>query len=55
MHLEVGEGERKPLRTNVRAVWEPRVRLFGVGPEPQPPELAAELIAQVAVTASPGA
>ena len=53
--LEVGDGERESVRSNVRTMRQPRVFLLGLGPKPQPTQLAAKLIAEVVVTSGPSA
>ena len=49
--LEVRERQGESVCSNIWAVREARVRLFGFGPEPQPSQHRLELVAQVPVSA----
>ncbi len=51
--LEVRERQGESVCSNIRAVREARVLLFGFGPEPQPSQHRVELVAQVPVSAIP--
>ena len=55
MDLEVRDGQRESMRSNVRTMGQPRIFLLGLGPKPQPTQLAAKLIAEVVVTSGPRA
>ena len=53
MNLDVRSRQGETFGANVRAVWQPGILLFHLGPEPKPAELQEDLVLKVSVPASP--